>query len=46
MELKELVVPKLIKTIVDPQFGVNDFVYNESQSVVFSACEEAFALSR
>lgn len=46
VSFEDLVVPRLIKTISDPQFGVNDFVYDEKQLVVFTACEEAFALSR
>lgn len=42
----DLIVPKAIKAITDPQFGINDFVYDEKQLVMFTACEDAFALSR
>ena len=31
--------PTEIKRITDPQFGVNDFVYDERDLVIFTACE-------
>merc|ERR1719189_519236 len=37
--------PLLIKTIPDPQFAVNDFLYDEENSIMFTVCEDIHSVS-